>query len=79
VLSGAVGNLIDRNVHTIVVDFILNFVGEHRWPVYNVADIGISVGVVLILIELLLHRPTAAGPSSESTSPESTSPAITPS
>ncbi|MCO4761008.1 MAG: signal peptidase II [Myxococcales bacterium] len=59
VLSGAIGNLIDRNMHTIVVDFILNFVGEHRWPVYNVADIGISVGVILILGELLLRREPA--------------------
>lgn len=65
VLSGAVGNLLDRNIHTIVVDFILNFVGEHRWPVYNVADIGISVGVALILLELLLHRPPAPEPPSE--------------
>ncbi len=60
VLGGAVGNFVDRNLHTIVVDFVLNFIGEHRWPVYNVADIGISVGVALILLELLLQRPPPA-------------------
>lgn len=55
VLGGAVGNLIDRVRYQVVVDFVLNFVGEHRWPVYNVADIGISVGVGVILIALFLQ------------------------
>jgi|GEM_PF-566355 len=56
VLGGAVGNLIDRGMYQVVVDFVLNYVGEYRWPVYNVADIGISVGVVLILLELFVQR-----------------------
>jgi signal peptidase II len=63
VLGGAIGNLIDRGMYQVVVDFILNFVGEHRWPVYNVADIGISVGVGLILLELFLQRGDDAEPS----------------
>ena len=54
VLGGAVGNMIDRGRYTVVVDFIMNYVGEHRWPVWNVADAGISVGVAAILIEMLL-------------------------
>ncbi len=54
VLGGAIGNMIDRGRYTVVVDFILNYVGEHRWPVWNVADAGISVGVAAILIEMLL-------------------------
>jgi signal peptidase II len=53
VLGGAIGNLIDRNRFTVVVDFILNYVGEHRWPVWNIADAGISVGVAAILLEML--------------------------
>lgn len=56
VLGGALGNLVDRNLYNIVVDFVLNYVGEHRWPVYNVADIGITVGVALILIEVFVSR-----------------------
>ena len=53
VLGGALGNMLDRGRYTVVVDFILNYVGEHRWPVWNVADAGISVGVAAILLEML--------------------------
>ncbi len=55
VLGGAIGNVIDRSLYQVVVDFILNYVGEYRWPVYNVADIAITVGVSLIVLELLLY------------------------
>ena len=53
VLGGAVGNLVDRVRYGVVIDFILNYIGDYRWPVYNVADIGISVGVALIFIDML--------------------------
>ncbi len=72
VLGGALGNLVDRNLYNIVVDFILNYVGEHRWPVYNVADIGITVGVILILLELFLSRgqePAEVADKAESSGP----------
>lgn len=59
ILGGAVGNLIDRLRYQVVVDFILNYIGDARWPVYNVADVAISVGVGLILIEMLLARRAA--------------------
>jgi signal peptidase II len=49
ILGGAIGNLIDRFTHTYVVDFI-HFQIPHvfDWPVFNVADSAISVGVVLL-------------------------------
>jgi signal peptidase II len=47
VLGGAVGNLVDRVRLGEVVDFIDMGWKLHRWPVYNVADIAITVGVVL--------------------------------
>jgi signal peptidase II len=48
VLGGAVGNLVDRFARdgSAVVDFI----DAQWWPVFNVADIGVSVGAVLLLI-----------------------------
>ena len=71
VLGGAVGNLIDR-IHTgKVVDFIDWLIvfdepwslgplsvsaGEHHWPTFNVADIGISVGVGLLMILLIFTK-----------------------
>lgn len=49
VLGGALGNVIDRFVHGAVVDFLSFHVGGFYWPAFNVADSGISVGVVLML------------------------------
>lgn len=48
-LGGAVGNLIDRIRYGSVIDFF-----DFRvWPVFNVADIGICVGVALLFLEIL--------------------------
>lgn len=49
ILGGAVGNLIDRFTHTYVVDFI-HFQIPHvfDWPVFNIADSAICVGVVVL-------------------------------
>lgn len=51
VTGGAVGNIIDRIVHRAgVVDFLDVGVGSFRWPVFNVADMAVSVGAVLLMI-----------------------------
>lgn len=49
VCGGALGNLINRIWSSAgVVDFIDVGVGDARWPTFNVADIGVSVGAVLL-------------------------------
>jgi signal peptidase II len=48
--GGAVGNLIDRVAFGKVTDFVLWRYYEHAWPIFNVADAALSVGVVLFLI-----------------------------
>jgi signal peptidase II len=53
ILGGAIGNLIDRVYAGEVIDFIDIGIGVHRWPVFNVADMGVSVGATLLLIYLL--------------------------
>ncbi len=53
ILGGAVGNLIDRVRFGDVIDFLDVYVGTHHWPAFNVADSAISVGAVLLLIELM--------------------------
>ena len=72
IMGGAVGNLVDRIHYRAVVDFIFNYVvfdetsfwgktfgpGLHGWPVYNVADIGITVGVILIALDSLRQPKT---------------------
>lgn len=51
VLSGAVGNLIDRIKYHSVRDFIDVHVGNYHWPTFNVADILICVGVGLLILK----------------------------
>ena len=50
-LSGAVGNLIDRGLHGYVIDFIDVHVNSFYWPVFNLADSFIFIGVALIIFE----------------------------
>lgn len=53
ILGGAIGNLIDRAYAGEVIDFIDMGIGVHRFPVYNVADMGVSIGATLLLIYLM--------------------------
>jgi signal peptidase II len=55
ILGGAIGNLIDRVRLGVVVDFLDAHVHQYHWPVFNVADSAISVGVTLLLIEMELE------------------------
>lgn len=49
VASGAVGNVIDRVRSELgVVDFIDVGIGAHRWPTFNVADMAVSTGAILL-------------------------------
>ena len=48
ILGGAIGNLVDRVRLGWVVDFIDVGVGSARWPVFNVADSAVTVGVILL-------------------------------
>jgi signal peptidase II len=48
--GGALGNLIDRIRHGGVTDFIRWRIGEHRWPIFNLADAALLVGVGLLLV-----------------------------
>ncbi len=53
VTGGAIGNLIDRvRSHRGVVDFLDFGIGTVRWPVFNVADIAVTSGAILLAISL---------------------------
>lgn len=51
ILGGAVGNAYDRLVYGTVVDFV----ALHFWPVFNLADSAVSVGVALLLFGYLVR------------------------
>jgi signal peptidase II len=61
ILGGALGNVIDRVVIGGVVDFLDFHAYGYHWPAFNVADIGISCGAVLLVWDALrTKRPEAA-------------------
>lgn len=55
ILGGTIGNGFDRLVFGTVTDFV----NVHFWPVFNVADSAISIGVVALIAGYLIRRPTA--------------------
>ena len=50
VIGGSLGNLIDRIVRGYVIDFISIKIGNYNFPIFNVADILIVIGVFLLLL-----------------------------
>jgi signal peptidase II len=52
--AGICGNLIDRFRLGRVIDFILLYYRDYRWPVFNIADTAITIGAALMAIELFL-------------------------
>lgn len=56
-IGGAIGNLLDRAQHGAVVDFlVLNPWGLFPYT-FNIADVAITFGVVLLLLDSWLRRP----------------------
>lgn len=50
VVGGALGNLIDRIIYGYVIDFIDVYVLRYDYPIFNIADMGVVVGVIVILV-----------------------------
>jgi signal peptidase II len=57
ILGGALGNLWDRVASGRVVDFLLFYVRQYQWPVFNLADSAIVVGAGLLVLEILFAKP----------------------
>ncbi|HTS08809.1 MAG TPA: signal peptidase II [Candidatus Eisenbacteria bacterium] len=56
ILGGAVGNLWDRVATGRVVDFLLFYVHQYQWPVFNLADSAIVVGASLLVLEIVFGQ-----------------------
>jgi signal peptidase II len=59
IMGGALGNLWDRLASGRVVDFLLVYVKQYQWPVFNLADSAIVVGAGLLIIEILFAKSSA--------------------
>jgi signal peptidase II len=63
IMGGAVGNLLDRMRLGYVIDYVDVYWGRHHWPAFNVADSAISVGVALLVLDILRNpQPESAEP-----------------
>jgi signal peptidase II len=60
ILGGAAGNLWDRVARGRVVDFLLVYVKQYQWPVFNLADSAIVIGAALLVLEILFVRQKGA-------------------
>ena len=59
ILSGAIGNLIDRLFYGKVVDFLDVMVGNFHWYIFNVADSAVTIGMGLFIIHsFLIEEPS---------------------
>lgn len=56
ILGGALGNLVDRLRLGMVIDFLDVHYFQYHWPAFNVADSAITIGVSLMLLEMILDE-----------------------
>ena len=56
ILGGALGNFFDRIIYKAVPDFIDFHIGNFHWFIFNVSDIFITIGVVLMIIIEITHK-----------------------
>ena len=61
ILGGALGNLYDRLAYGYVIDFLEFYIGSYHWPSFNIADSAISIGVVLLTIEVIRNEAPGHG------------------
>ena len=57
IFAGAIGNLYDRIFYKGVPDFIDFHIGEFHWFIFNVSDIFITIGVILMIILEIIDKP----------------------
>lgn len=67
ILGGAIGNLIDRMQHGHVIDFLLFYWNNWYFPAFNVADVAITCGAILLILDELCRIKRERGKAVKST------------
>ena len=55
-LAGAAGNIWDRLRYGAVLDFLDFHIGVHHWPCFNISDSAITVGLALLIWDMVIHK-----------------------
>lgn len=65
-IGGAIGNAVDRVVYGAVFDFVSLHAAGYHWYVFNVADVAVVVGVIILLYDAFFVRASKTPPSGSS-------------
>lgn len=60
IIGGSIGNGVDRLHWGAVADFLDFHIMGYHWPAFNVADIGISCGAILLIVDSLFSKPVSS-------------------
>lgn len=78
VIGGALGNIVDRLFRAggdgFLGGHVVDFVDAQWWPVFNVADVSLSVGGLLLVLSSFLQRDVPEGDDAEAPTPAATAP-----
>ena len=53
IICGAIGNIVDRFINGYVIDFLYLHINQYYWPAFNFADIYISIGIIMIIVNIV--------------------------
>ena len=53
IICGAIGNIVDRFINGYVIDFLYLHINQYYWPAFNFADIYISLGIMMIIVNMV--------------------------
>ena len=53
IICGAIGNIVDMSINGYVIDFLYLHINQYYWPAFNFADIYISLGIIMIIVNMV--------------------------
>lgn len=56
VCGGAIGNMIDRIIHGYVIDFLNFYIFGYDYPVFNIADSFLVIGVFILIVKVVFNK-----------------------